>query len=71
MRIRTSPAGESPLTAPEAVIIVIVLVIAAALALSGLPGLSVLVLVGDALTIGVRFARRIHERAVAPRPVVA
>lgn len=65
MRIRTSPAGEPPLTAPEAVIIVIVVLVAAALAWAGLPSLSVLVLVGDALTLGVRFAKRIYRSGAA------
>lgn len=52
-------SGPTPLTAPEAVVIIIVLILASALALAGMPSISVIVLLTEATTIGVKLARRV------------
>lgn len=53
-------SGPTPLTAPEAIVIIIVLVLAGALALAGMPSISVIVLLTEATTIGVKLARRLY-----------
>ncbi|KOG64697.1 hypothetical protein ADK76_08505 [Streptomyces griseoflavus] len=55
-----------PLTGPEAAVVVIVVVLAVLLALTGMPGLSVFVLLAEATGIGVRLARRLRA-AKEPR----
>ncbi|MFJ5595710.1 hypothetical protein ACIQCG_38985 [Streptomyces noursei] len=50
--------ADRPLTGPEATIIVVVLVLAVLLALTGMPALSVLVLLTQATDTGLRLVRR-------------
>lgn len=52
-------SGELPLTAPEATIIVVILVLAIVLALAGMPSLSVLVLLAESVDTGIRLIRRL------------
>lgn len=59
--------GEPPIAVPEATVIVIVLVLATVLALTGLPSLSAFVLMAEAVSTGSRVARRLR----AARPTVA
>ncbi|WP_369211119.1 hypothetical protein [Streptomyces flavofungini] len=51
-------SDNQPLTAPEATVIVVVLVLAVILAVMGMPGLSVLVLLAEATDTGLRLVRR-------------
>ncbi|TVL88496.1 hypothetical protein [Streptomyces sp. SAJ15] len=55
-------AGEPPLTRTDLTVIVIVLVLAVALALTGMPSLSVFVLLAEATSTGCRLARRLRAR---------
>ncbi|WKU42624.1 hypothetical protein Q3V23_00230 [Streptomyces sp. VNUA116] len=53
-------SGERPLTAPEATVIVIVLVLSVVLALTSMPTLSVILLLTESTATGLRLARRLH-----------
>lgn len=49
-----------PLTVSETVLVVIVLVLAVTLAATGMPTLSVIVLIGEAMALGLRLVRRLR-----------
>ncbi len=68
-RVTCVQSGPAPLTAPEAVVIIIVLILAGALALAGMPSISVIVLLTEATTIGVKLARRLCGSRTAARAV--
>ncbi|MCC9707159.1 hypothetical protein E4N62_18905 [Streptomyces sp. MNU76] len=59
--------GPRPLTAPEAVVIVIVLVLSVTLVMAGMPSLAVFVLMGEACSLGARLVRRLR-RSLQPVP---
>ncbi|MGW2748109.1 hypothetical protein [Streptomyces sp. NPDC001450] len=59
-------SGELPLTVPEVTIVVVVLVLAAVLALAGMPSLSVLVLLAESADTGLRLVGRL--RGAKPLP---
>lgn len=59
-------SGELPLTASEVTIVVVVLVLAAVLALAGMPSLSVLVLLTESADTGLRLVGRL--RGTKPLP---
>ncbi|MEU5303310.1 hypothetical protein ACH4YO_04290 [Streptomyces noursei] len=60
--------GPRPLTAPEAVVIVIVLVCSVTLVMAGMPSLAVPVLIGEACDFGARLVQRLR-RSVQSAPV--
>ncbi|MEV2255857.1 hypothetical protein AB0I94_35770 [Streptomyces sp. NPDC050147] len=60
-----------PLTTPEAVVLVVVIVVAAALAAVGLPAVSVLVLVLEAVSLGRLLVRLRRGRTAALRAAQA
>jgi hypothetical protein len=50
-----------PLTAPEAGVLVVIIIIAGVLAVAGLPAVSVLVLIAEALSLGTRLLARLRH----------
>ncbi len=61
-----------PLTAPEAAVLIVIIIVAAVLACVGLPAVSVLVLVVEAVSLGLRLLARLRRgRAVAVRAAQA
>ncbi|MFG2593654.1 hypothetical protein [Streptomyces sp. NPDC048438] len=61
-----------PLTAPEAAVLIVIIIVAAVLAAVGLPAVSVLVLVLEAVSLGRRLLVRLRRaRAAAVRPAQA
>ncbi|MEV7252593.1 hypothetical protein [Streptomyces cyaneofuscatus] len=61
-----------PLTAPEAAVLIVIIIVAAVLAAAGLPTVSVLVMVVEAVALGLRLLVRLRrDGAAAVRPAQA
>ncbi|MFS0697826.1 hypothetical protein [Streptomyces nitrosporeus] len=61
-----------PLTAPEAAVLIVIIIVAGVLAVAGLPTVSVLVLVVEAVSLGRRLLVRLRrDRVAAVRPAQA
>ncbi|MFE0477027.1 hypothetical protein ACFW2V_36080 [Streptomyces sp. NPDC058947] len=52
---------QQPLTWPELIVVVVVLILAIALVATGMPSLAVFVLLGESCSLGIRFIRRLRQ----------
>ncbi|MCX4966766.1 hypothetical protein OHA98_18375 [Streptomyces sp. NBC_00654] len=60
-----------PLTVPEVVVLIVIVVAATVLAVAGLPAISATVLIVEAAALGVRLLRRLRIGATEPGPAEA